>query len=287
MKRILAALLVVFLLVGSCAFAETAQDLIPDTSLWGVSRTKFRNQFGTSFGEIEANGYKCLVETGLTVDGYPMDAYYEFASSEMGYSGLSRVLYLVSLSGKASDSELSACYSALYRDMKGAAGEPDTSGKTDAAWYYDDCTVEMNIGRYRAFNGTNNKTVAVVFSKPDGKQQPAADDGKSGNMTVTATASCSDYNHVGYNWTQSFYINGKKIRETSQIDLKAGDEITARAVISENDSTPDAAVNEKTYTVTKSDLTNGFTISFTVMVSENNGRYAGYKARWNVRFRFE
>ena len=95
MKRVLALLLVLLLLVPVIAVAETARDLVPDPSLWGVSRTKFKNEFNVSFSEIEANGYKCLTETGLTVDYYPMDAYYEFASQEGTYNGLSRVLYLL------------------------------------------------------------------------------------------------------------------------------------------------------------------------------------------------
>ena len=300
MKRVLALLLVLLLLVPVIAVAETARDLVPDPSLWGVSRTKFKNEFNVSFTEIEANGYKCLTETGLTVDYYPMDAYYEFASQEGTYNGLSRVLYLLDVQSKVSDSSLNTCYSDLYADMQGVAGEPNSATKTSAIWYYDDLTLEMNIGKYKAFNGSNNKTVAIIFSEPGYVAEASAGSssgrssssgstgtGRASTMTVTATATCSDYNHVGNSWKQAFYINGKRVKETSEISLKAGEEVTVKATITDEDATPDSGTNEKSYVVTRDDITKGFTVTFTVNVEETGGRYAGNKAKWNVRFKFQ
>ena len=199
-----------------------------------------------------------------------------------------------------SDSSLNTCYSDLYADMQGVAGEPNSVTKTSAIWYYDDLTLEMNIGKYKAFNGSNNKTVAIIFSEPgyvteasagssSGKSSSSGSTGtgRASTMTVTATATCSDYNHVGNNWKQAFYINGKRVKETSEISLKAGDEITVKAAITDEDTTPDAGTNEKTHVVTRDDIKNGFTVSLTVTVEENGGRYAGNKAKWNVRFKFQ
>jgi len=290
MKRI-ALLLVVLLLVPIIALAESAADLVPDTSLWGVSRTKFRNTYDETFTDVTIGDYKGLLYQGLEVDGYALDAYFEFSSKESNYNGLSKVVYLLPVQQKVSDANLTKCYNALLNDLLDVAGTPATSTKTRAFWSFEDCTLELNIGKYTDYNQSSNKTVAVIFAMPEAQaaatQAPSAGKSTGGKkMTVTATATCSDYNHVGSDWSQVFYINGKKVAESSEITLSVGDQITVKAKITENDGTPDVGEGEKSYTVTRDDLNNGFTVSFNVTVTEDKGRYSGNKARWSVRFKF-
>ncbi len=299
MKRLL-VLLLVLMMISTIALAETAADLVPDTTLWGISRTRLKEANDAVFTDVEIGEYKSLMIPGLEVDSYTMDAYFEFSSKEKNYNGLSRVVYLLDVQKKVTDANLTKCFNALVKDMKTVAKQPSTSTKTNAIWYFQDCTLEINIGKYTEYNKSKNKTVAVVFSAPETAEEnnakasttpkdSKASSGKNNakKMSVSATATCNNYNQVGNEWEQECYINGKKVKETSEITLAAGDTVTVKAKITEKDASPDIGIGEESYTVTKSDLTNGFTISFTVKVAEDKGINKDKTARWNVKFKFQ
>ena len=94
MKRVPILVLALMILIP-IALAETVLDTIPDTSQWGISRTRFRESTAASFQELEVNGLKVLYASGLDVSGNNMDAYYKFGSKQGNYYGLSKVLYLL------------------------------------------------------------------------------------------------------------------------------------------------------------------------------------------------
>lgn len=303
MKRIM-CLVLVFLLFVPAALAAAIVDVVPDTSQWGFSRTKFRDAneaalkeaAGVGYTDVEIAGLKGLALPGFDIDGYAMNAYYEFAAKQGNYYGLSRVFYLLDVSKKVTDANLTKCYKALVKDMT-ASGKPTNTSADSSVWEYSDCTLEIAIGKYTEYNGSRNKTVAVIFSAPaaeataesgnTGNSGNTGRSGKSKTMNVTASATCSDYNSVGEDWTQAFTVNGKKLTKTSEIELSAGDTVTVAARITETDSSPDEGDGSKSYTVTKADLEQGFTISFTVNVQENKGRYKGNTAKWSVKFTFK
>ena len=146
--------------------------------------------------------------------------------------------------------------------------------------------MEITVGKFADYNGSKNKAVAIVYTEPSAA--PASNSGgrMSKTMSVSASASCSDYNHIGQEWSQEFYMNGKIIYRGSEITLSPGDTITVSANITEADKDPDDGTGSKSYTVTQADLNNGFTISFNVFVKENGGRYSGNTCIWSVTFRF-
>ena len=104
-------------------------------------------------------------------------------------------------------------------------------------------------------------------------------------LRVSATAVCvGGYNHVGYNWTKEFYIDGKELANGTALTLKAGDSVRLGAIITESDANPDAGSNYIIKTVSQEELDKGFKVEFEVYVSENRGRYSGYGCRWLVTF---
>lgn len=287
MKRIV-SLILVFLIFGMPALAETIVDAIPDTSQWGFSRTKFKAANGNGFQDIEIGGYKSLYLPAVEIDGYSMEGYYEFSSKQGNYYGLARVIYLLDISQKVSDANLKKCFAALVAEMT-KTDEPTSTIKTRVIWEYSDCTMEISIGKYPELNGSNNKTVAVIFTAPDAGSSDAVEDatrGESKTMRVTASATCSDYNHVGNDWTQEYYVNGSKVSNGTTVSIAAGDTIMVSATITEEDKTPDIGSNSESYQVTQSDLKNGFTVNFDINVRENKGRYSGSTATWRVSFSF-
>ena len=109
---------------------------------------------------------------------------------------------------------------------------------------------------------------------------------KSGALKAAVQATCGDYNHVGDKWTYAYYVNGTKVTDGKSFTFNVGDEVAFKAVITEEDSTPDVGENTVTRVITEKDLQEGFKQRFTVSVTENGGRYNGSTARFTVTFSF-
>ena len=301
MIRAIALLLVLFMIVPTAMADEayTIQEVIPGNPDWGLSRTKFKSMYDAEFQDIELEGFKSLTLPSIVIEGLQMAGYYVFGLNQGSYNGLNKVIYLVDVSTKLNSVELNDCFDVLF-DAMSEMDKPATSSKNKAVWYGNDVTIEINVGAYKDINGSKNKTVALIFSMPEVSKaqttaKPTAEpttkptkkpSTKAKGMEVVASASCSDYNSVGNNWSYVFYINGKKVGETSKIELTAGDEITVKAVVTDNDKSPDIGTDYSKYTVTDKDVKTGFTINFNVKVRENKGRYTGKTATWKIRFKF-
>ena len=64
MKRVI-ILVFVLLLIPAMVLAETAANLIPDTTQWGMSRTKFKEANDAAFTNVEIGAYKSLMLNGI------------------------------------------------------------------------------------------------------------------------------------------------------------------------------------------------------------------------------
>ncbi len=106
--------------------------------------------------------------------------------------------------------------------------------------------------------------------------------GKPVTMKVTFSASCSTNNHVGNNWSKAFFINGKKVSSSTTITVAAGETVTFKAQITENDKYPDIGSGSVKVTFSSSDIQKGFTKSWKVTVKEGNGKYSGNTATWTI-----
>ncbi len=104
-------------------------------------------------------------------------------------------------------------------------------------------------------------------------------------MTVTVSAVCSGYNHVGNSWSQYFSINGEKVNKGDQVTVTLGESMVLYAKITEKDSTPDVGREDETRVISQEDFDSGFTVTFKVSVRENQGKYSGNKAVWTVTFK--
>lgn len=104
---------------------------------------------------------------------------------------------------------------------------------------------------------------------------------------VTIKANCSDYNQVGNEWLTEYSISGNAIKSGSTIVLNEKDKLKIVTTITElDDSSDDVGKAKTTHTVTKKELESGFTVSQTITVTENGGRYKGKSAKWEVEYIF-
>ena len=140
-------------------------------------------------------------------------------------------------------------------------------------------TLGMAAGLTSALVFTGMSSQAFAMSPFQASYQFIYNGKNMGSATRTLSKS-------GNNWTYVFYINGKKVGENSKIELTAGDEITVKAIVTDNDKSPDVGTNNSKHTVTEKEIKDGFTISLNVKVRENKGRYTGNTATWKISYKF-
>ena len=104
-------------------------------------------------------------------------------------------------------------------------------------------------------------------------------------VQVTARGECDNYNSVGYNWRETYTVNGVSVgKEPVAMDLCAGDAIAFTAKLTEVDKSPDTGKSTSKVKLSQANLENGAVIVVSVPVKENKGRYRGNVARWEVTF---
>ncbi len=109
-------------------------------------------------------------------------------------------------------------------------------------------------------------------------------DGTKRLMNIRVTHSRVDDNNIGDDWSYITEINGERIGR--EIIVSVGDKLTCYAKFTESDDNPDVGEASKTYTVTKDDIQNGFTITMDLYVKENGGRNSGKSAHFTVTYTF-
>lgn len=109
-------------------------------------------------------------------------------------------------------------------------------------------------------------------------------DGTKRLMNIRVTHSRVDDNNIGDDWSYITEINGERIGR--DIIVSVGDKLTCYAKFTESDDNPDVGEASKTYTVTKDDIQNGFTITMDLYVKENGGRNSGKSAHFTVTYTF-
>ena len=296
MKRYI-SLMLIYVLLLSMLSANAASYLDPKPEWWGMSRSAVLKEMSyLPFKELDVNDRKVLVLRGLVAGIHKTDNYFYFGEKPSGksYYGLSDYLWIISIpSKKFTNSKLKSIYDEMVELVSETHGQPYQSSSKASQWDCDDYSITVMIDSFKDFNGSDDKTVAIIYSAkteedpiPTATPKVSTSSGKAIDMQVSVDAKCSDYNHIGEIWQQVYYLNGKRLTDGKSVSLKAGDVITVSAKISEEDSNPDIGENSKTYTVTKDDLNKGFKITFNVQVEENGGRYKGNKAAWRVTFSF-
>lgn len=163
MKRRVSLILALLFMLSGIALAKTVGDIIPKTSLWTVSREDFKKAVKGKYSEIEVNQKHTLKASSIKIDGFTMDGYYMFAENMRTHYGLSKVTYL--LSGKnLSTDDLSKAYTTLVSKMEKKLGKADSATKSHTTWQRDKYKVEIGKGKFKAYNGSEKSTVAIVVT---------------------------------------------------------------------------------------------------------------------------
>lgn len=97
------------------------------------------------------------------------------------------------------------------------------------------------------------------------------------------SASLISNDHVGSNWSKTFEVNDKKFSSGSTFTLDPDSSFTICLTIEENDSRPDTEYYFERITYSEDLCKNGYTVSETLYVRENGGRYSGNVAEWKIK----
>ena len=141
-------------------------DIIPKDDVWGTSLENFKKESAVQYETCQIGKKQGLRATGIDIDSYPMDAYFVFEKK-----GLSKIVYLLSDTGKHSSKELQNCYDALVDDMKSVLDVPDTQTDAVATWEMDKYSLQIGKGKFKNYSGSDNSSVGIVF-KYIGEDEP-------------------------------------------------------------------------------------------------------------------
>ena len=99
---------------------------------------------------------------------------------------------------------------------------------------------------------------------------------------ITWSAQMISNDHVGYNWRTYFEVNDEPCYYGSIVTVDPGSQFSICLTVEENDSKPDTAYHYKLLNYSEELCQKGYTVSETLYVRENAGRYSGHCAEWQI-----
>ena len=133
-------LLVLSLLLAAHAEEYGIAEILPDSNVWGMTTDAFQSAFPGSYSSAQVGKAPALVKSNLSVEGYPMSAYYVFADGN-----LSKITYV--LMDDSDKSAVKACASKLTDAMSAAVGAAGTEGKGVIEW--NDGTIQIGTAKLK------------------------------------------------------------------------------------------------------------------------------------------
>lgn len=89
--------------------------------------------------------------------------------------------------------------------------------------------------------------------------------------------------HVGNSWSKEFKVNDKSFNSGNHITLEPGSSFTLYFCVEESDTNPDIGIYREEIEYSDDLCMNGRTITQSVSVRENRGRYSGHYAIWELK----
>lgn len=163
---------VLYLSVGINTYAENIKDLIPKETIWGISRDVLKENKKIQYDSCEVGGKSALCVKGISVGEFSLDCYYVFGehmryTDGVTYNGLSKITYILSGTKRKTTEELNDCYHYFVDGITKKVGKPDSSNDSKSEWDKKRYKIVVGKGKFKNYNGSDNKNVAIVFSAID------------------------------------------------------------------------------------------------------------------------
>ena len=126
-------------------------------------------------------------------------------------------------------------------------------------------------------------TTWITAKSPDGPSQQimVTVSPSPQKFRITYSTRIVSNNNVGYNWSYEFSVNGEPFSNGSYITVEPGAKFTVALYIEEYDKNPDTGSFIKEIPYSDDLCKNGWSISDSILVTENSGRYSGHNAEWD------
>lgn len=224
--RMTKSIIVVFLYVAllSATFAEGIDKIIPDDSLWGISRNDLKDVVPYKFIESKIGNANCLKASNIVIGNYTMDVYYVFKekmwnSEGWTFKGLSKIAYILSENTDNPSVNLTDCKNQLVEMMTNVLGDADSISKAVTTWENNTYKVEIGKGIFKKYNGSDQITVAILISglniKKPSTPEPTTKPTKTPYPTITKTPHPTLSTRLWYNNENS---DGSISFDTSIVD---------------------------------------------------------------------
>ena len=162
---------------------------------------------------------------------------------------------------------------------------PENATKPDVEWKSEDESIaKVNTAGKVTGIGLGKTVITATASNGISTSYEVVVDGWSQEMNVKMVYSREDDNNIGNEWSNYHLLNGSDVPSSMTVSL--GDELTFFSHFCEDDTKPDIGEKTLSYKVTENDMSEGFTCSYDVYVTENGGRNSGKSAHFIVTFTF-
>lgn len=160
---------------------------------------------------------------------------------------------------------------------------PENAANKQLTWSSSDKTV-ANVNSYGVVTGVASGTAIITAKAANGVEASYAVTVKQGpaTFTVSISATMVSNDHVGNNWSKTFYVDEKKFTSSTTFTAEVGQVVSIYGEIVDNDSNPDWGSFRINLTMTEDVFKYGYTETTEVRVRENGGRYSGHYAEWRV-----
>lgn len=164
---------------------------------------------------------------------------------------------------------------------------PENATDKSIAWSSNNPSIASvtSSGKVSTLN-SGSATITATTSNGVSSSYDIAVKPTTKDMTVSISATCSDYNSVGNEWTKSFSINGERASSGSTVSVTMDSYVSISTTITEEDNIPDVGSDSYSCMVQQNYFEGGFNITQTINVRENRGRYSGNVATWTVVYTF-
>lgn len=162
MKRIIILFAIILSLIGSYAYAEDVNDIIPSEDIWGMTKDELSRSL-YEFEECRVGKSDGLVVRDYNVGFYNMDAYYVFGKDMGAYYGLSKIAYILSDLEDLSNADIKNYRRSLVDSLKEIMGTPDSEDNSVTTWKQKKLTVQVGTGKFKNYSGSSEFTLGIFF----------------------------------------------------------------------------------------------------------------------------
>ncbi len=134
---------------------------------------------------------------------------------------------------------------------------------------------------------TGAGTATITIESPDGPKKTLSVTVSQSpqKFKITWSASLTSNDHVGSSWSKGFFVNGEKFGSGSTFVLDPETSFTVEFIAQEADTRPDVGSYYERINYSDDLCENGYSVSDTVLVYENGGRYSGNCATWSFKMK--